>query len=64
MTIVGHCPHCGAPIYAPSMWFGVTPPPSTHTCACVPQPQTRTGTTIEIEWPRPYVGSTTDGTKS
>jgi len=34
MTIVGHCPNCGAPIYASSVWQGITPPPSTHTCMC------------------------------
>lgn len=39
-TIVGHCPKCGAPIYAPSFWQGITPPPSTPTCMCNPQPTT------------------------
>lgn len=34
MTIVSYCPKCGSPIYAPSMWFGITPPPSTRTCSC------------------------------
>lgn len=32
--IVGHCPKCGAPIYAPSMWHGIIPPPSQYSCNC------------------------------
>lgn len=45
-TIVGSCPKCGAPIYAESPWWGVTPPPSRYSCNCVlhPQPVTTTGT--------------------
>ena len=31
-TTVGSCPHCGAPIVSPSVWMGVTPAPSIHTC--------------------------------
>ena len=27
-AIVGHCPHCGAPIYVLTVWHGVTPPPN------------------------------------
>ena len=34
-TKTGECPHCGAPIYSPDMWHGVTPPPSRYTCNCV-----------------------------
>lgn len=34
-TVVGNCPKCGAPIYSPSVWMGVTPPPVTYTCNCV-----------------------------
>lgn len=34
MVIVGSCPKCGAPIYAPSVWQGITPPTTTHTCMC------------------------------
>jgi hypothetical protein len=37
-TIVGHCPRCGAPIYTPSVWFGINPPPAVWTCACFPEP--------------------------
>jgi len=33
-TIIGSCPKCGAPIYAPSMWHGITPPPPIFTCNC------------------------------
>ncbi len=44
-TTVGHCPHCGAPIYAPTFWMGVTPSPSQYTCACVMQPKTVITTT-------------------
>ena len=31
---VGNCPKCGAPIYSPSVWGGVTPAPVTYSCAC------------------------------
>ena len=31
---VGSCPKCGAPIYSPSVWHAVTPPPITYTCNC------------------------------
>lgn len=34
-VIVGHCPRCGAPIYAPMIWMGTTPPPSTPSCNCI-----------------------------
>ncbi|RME83429.1 MAG: hypothetical protein D6775_08170 [Caldilineae bacterium] len=33
---VSTCPHCGAPIYAPSVWSGTTPPPVIFTCDCNP----------------------------
>lgn len=33
-TQVGSCPVCGAPIYAPTEWNGVIPPPSIKTCGC------------------------------
>jgi hypothetical protein len=36
-TTVGHCPKCGAPIYSPTIWHGITPPPVTYTCDCNPQ---------------------------
>ena len=32
----GACPHCGAPIYVESSWWGVTPPPNMYSCNCVP----------------------------
>jgi len=28
------CPKCGAPIYLPSVWHGITPPPQTPSCNC------------------------------
>ena len=31
---VGTCTTCGAPIYAESPWWGITPPPSQHSCGC------------------------------
>lgn len=31
---VGSCPKCGAPIYSPSIWHGVTPPPVSYSCSC------------------------------
>ena len=33
-TQVGSCPKCGAPIYVPSIWHGITPPPNEYTCGC------------------------------
>jgi len=33
-TIVGYCPRCGAPIYSPLVWYGVTPPPVIRSCTC------------------------------
>lgn len=30
----GSCPHCGAPIYLESPWWGITPPPPVYSCAC------------------------------
>jgi hypothetical protein len=32
--VVGHCPKCGAPVYSPSSWSSVLPPPSTPSCTC------------------------------
>lgn len=43
-AVVGHCPKCGAPIYVPSVWISITPPPNTYSCNCIPQPQIRTST--------------------
>ena len=34
MTQIGNCPKCGAPIYVPSIWHGITPPPPMYTCGC------------------------------
>lgn len=39
-TQVGSCPKCGAPIYVPTAWFGITNPPNEYTCNCVEQPKT------------------------
>lgn len=33
-TQTGNCPKCGSPIYSPSPWNGVTPPPQNFTCIC------------------------------
>ena len=33
-AIVGSCPDCGCPTYAPPMRLGGVPPPSTPTCRC------------------------------
>jgi len=33
-TQVGQCPKCGAPIYVPSIWHSITPPPNEFTCNC------------------------------
>ncbi len=40
-TQVGQCPKCGAPVYAPSVWGGVLPPPSHRTCGCSVEETTR-----------------------
>jgi len=33
-TVIGHCPKCGAPIYAPTSWSGTTPPSTYYSCTC------------------------------
>jgi len=33
-VLIGYCPRCGAPMYSPSEWYGVTPPPIIKTCNC------------------------------
>jgi hypothetical protein len=43
-TTVGNCPKCGAPIYAPTIWHGILPPPNQYTCSCYPQSKTITTT--------------------
>ena len=49
LTQVGSCPHCGAPIYSPTVWHGITPPPAQYTCHCVPHANTvTTADTIDI----------------
>jgi hypothetical protein len=53
MTQTGSCPHCGAPIYAPLAWWGVTPPPPQYTCNCTAHLRgtvTTTGTTAGVSW--------------
>lgn len=54
---VGSCVRCGAPIYAPAVWHGVTPPPSTHSCTCFAAQQTVTTTSTRLT---PYEYETTD----
>lgn len=44
-TQCGSCPKCGAPIWVPSSWMAIVPPPVTYSCACFPQ-TTYTTTTI------------------
>jgi hypothetical protein len=48
-TIVGHCPKCGAPIYAPTVYHSILPPPSTPSCGCVPQARTVTTTNTNAD---------------
>jgi len=60
--VIGHCPTCGAPIYGPMAWMGVTPPPPQYSCGCAHQSRTFTTTDVgvdinvpfhkEWEWPR------------
>lgn len=38
-TIVGHCPKCGAPIYVPTIWHGITAPPNEYSCDCIKRPR-------------------------
>jgi hypothetical protein len=47
-TVIGHCPKCGAPIYVPSSWNSITPPPNTYSCSCNPQPQMEYRTSTEV----------------
>ena len=41
-TQVGTCSKCGAPIYCPTTWWSILPPPSHHSCNCFPKIQTIT----------------------
>lgn len=34
-TQAGACPHCGAPIYVPTAWWSIDPPPLRRTCGCI-----------------------------
>lgn len=47
-TQVGSCPKCGSPVYAPSMWGSILPPPSTPSCSCNSdgRPKTKWSTNI------------------
>ena len=48
-TIVGYCPKCGAPIYSPTVWFAITPPPTMYPCGCFSQNKnTVTSTTTNM----------------
>ncbi len=47
-NIVGHCPKCGAPIYTPSNWMSITPPPNTYSCSCYPQTEVKTQTSTRL----------------
>lgn len=31
---VGSCPKCGAPIYIPSPYWSILPPPNVYSCNC------------------------------
>ena len=31
---VDSCMKCGSPMYAPAVWYGITPAPLTRTCGC------------------------------
>ena len=48
-TKVSECPHCGAPIYVPSVWWAVVPPTPEYTCSCVKHPKTVTVTNLYID---------------
>jgi len=37
-TPVGACKKCGAPLYAPTNWMSIIPPPSIPSCNYNPQP--------------------------
>jgi len=48
-TQVGSCPKCGAPIYSPSSWMAITPPPSYPSCSCNADSRPRVYTTDSLE---------------
>lgn len=33
-VVVDNCLNCGAPVYSPTLWQGIIPPPLTRTCGC------------------------------
>jgi hypothetical protein len=47
-TTVGNCPKCGAPIYVPTVWHGILPPPNMYSCGCFPSARTMTETHTNI----------------
>ena len=46
--VVGSCPKCGAPVYAPLDWNAIIPPPSIPSCACNPRAAHQTTTTTTV----------------
>ena len=42
LIVTGHCKQCGAPIYTPSVWMGIIPPPNQYSCGCFPRQITDT----------------------
>lgn len=48
-AVVGHCPRCGAPIYAGSPYMSVLPPPNIYSCSCFAAERGTVTTTITTE---------------
>jgi len=49
-VIVGHCVKCGAPIYSPMVWQGITPPPSQYSCNCFSNNNVKISTSGTVEY--------------
>ena len=41
----GSCPKCGAPMWLPTVWQSILPPPVTRTCSCFPSRVSTTDST-------------------
>mgnify|MGYP007031208556 FL=1 len=48
-TIASYCPKCGAPIYVPTVWHGILPPPNMYSCGCFPSARTMTEMHIKTD---------------
>ena len=58
-TTIDSCNICGAPVYVPTIWMGIIPPPRTYSCFCRTSrhPTYQPSTIGPLQWPWPKVPS-------